>query len=197
MSDITMATPSSSCPPRVGVGKLRLGPVRRNLFGPVDHLQLQQDFHRLLSVSLELANQRWSYDFHSDQPRAGADVEWEELSCQDVPAFYCSCLVKRGGGARREGVAKGGEGGANGGEGRAMAAVGGARRMTDRLAREESPASTNSGEEYLEVTTRRSYRLQRPERRMAGLKKRHQAAITDFFSVKKRKFLYPKRPASQ
>ena len=163
-SDIAMATPSSPSPPQVGVGKLRLGPLRRSLFGPVDHLQLQQDFHRLLSLSLEQAKQRWSYDFHSDQPRAGADVEWEELSCQDVPAFYRSCLVKRGGGARREGVAKEGEGGAKGEEGMAMAAVGGARKMMDRLVREDSPASTSPGEEYLEVTTRGGYRLTRPER---------------------------------
>lgn len=194
ISDIAMASSSSPPPPpssssspestRVGtIGDLCLGvgPVRRNLFGPVDHQQLQLDFQRLLSINVEVANQRWSYDFRSDRPKPGAEVEWEELSCQEVPAFYRSCLMKRGG-----------AGGAR--------AIGGvAKWMTDRRVREESPASSgSSGEEYLEVTTRGSYRLQRPEKRTASQKaaRRRQAAITDFFSVKKRRLLH-KHPSRQ
>lgn len=72
----------------------RVGPVRRNLFGPVDHDQLQRDFERLLRMSVEVANKRWNFDFQSETPGRGAGVEWEELSCRDVPAFYRSCLVR-------------------------------------------------------------------------------------------------------
>lgn len=69
--------------------------VRRNLFGPVDHQQLQQDFHRLLCMSMEVAKQRWNFDFQSERPTPGS-VEWEEMRCQDVPAFYHSCVVRTG-----------------------------------------------------------------------------------------------------
>lgn len=75
--------------------KPRAATVRRNLFGPVDHQQLQQDFQRLLCMSVEVAKQRWNFDFQSERPAAGA-VEWEELHWQDVPAFYRSCVVRSG-----------------------------------------------------------------------------------------------------
>ncbi|KAL4641025.1 cyclin-dependent kinase inhibitor 1-like isoform X1 [Arapaima gigas] len=75
--------------------KLRTDPVCRNLFGPVDHQQLQQDFQRLLHMSVEEATRRWNFDFQRDQPAPGA-TEWEELQCRDVPSFYHSCMVKSG-----------------------------------------------------------------------------------------------------
>lgn len=75
--------------------KLRGTGVRRNLFGPVDHQQLQQDFHMLLCMSLEVAKQRWNFDFQSEHPTPGA-VEWEEMRCQDMPAFYRSYVVRTG-----------------------------------------------------------------------------------------------------
>lgn len=67
--------------------------VRRNLFGPVNHQQLQQDFQRLLCMSMEVAKQRWNFDFQTERPTPGS-VEWEEMRCQDVPAFYHSCVVR-------------------------------------------------------------------------------------------------------
>lgn len=75
--------------------KLRSTAVRRNLFGPVDHQQLQQDFHKLLCMNLEVAKQRWNFDFQSEHPTPGS-VEWEEMCCQEVPAFYHSCVVRTG-----------------------------------------------------------------------------------------------------
>uniref|UniRef100_A0A4W5KHG6 Cyclin-dependent kinase inhibitor domain-containing protein n=1 Tax=Hucho hucho TaxID=62062 RepID=A0A4W5KHG6_9TELE len=138
------------------------GPVRRNLFGPVDHEQLKQDFQRHLCVSVESANKRWDFDFNNGRPAAkGASVEWEEMKCQDVPAFYRSCVVRKpvigidGQRAERENV---------------------------RLALASSPGLSSCGEEYLEVTTRESYTIQRPEKKTAsqreGAVKRRQAAIT-------------------
>lgn len=75
--------------------KPQVAVVRRNLFGPVDHQQLQQDFQRLFCMSVEVAKQRWNFDFQRDQPAPGS-IEWEELPCQDVPAFYRSCVVRAG-----------------------------------------------------------------------------------------------------
>ncbi|XP_030071322.1 cyclin-dependent kinase inhibitor 1 [Microcaecilia unicolor] len=63
--------------------------VRRNLFGPVDHDQLQRDFQRQLRGSLEAARRKWSFDFARDLPLEGA-LEWESLGCQEVPSFYRS-----------------------------------------------------------------------------------------------------------
>ncbi|CAG12140.1 unnamed protein product [Tetraodon nigroviridis] len=77
------------------IGALKAGPVRRNLFGPVDHNQLRQDFERLLRMSVEVANKRWNFDFRNERPGRGCGVEWEELRCQDVPAFYRSCMVRQ------------------------------------------------------------------------------------------------------
>lgn len=100
MVSIPTAEPAMACDSEIsrlgGIEALnmKVGPVRRNLFGPVDHNQLQQDFERLLRMSVEVANKRWNFDFQNEKPGSGASVEWEELSCRDVPAFYRSCLVR-------------------------------------------------------------------------------------------------------
>ncbi|XP_028307323.1 cyclin-dependent kinase inhibitor 1D [Gouania willdenowi] len=156
-----------------GIEALRLkrGSVRRNLFGPVDHQQLQQDFQRLLCLSIEVANKRWNFDFQSDMPGKDSDIEWEELRCQDVPAFYRSAMVQR----RKAGAERS------------------KRRMSVSSSGEGSCASSSSsgsGDEFLEVTTKRCYRIQRPW-------KRRQSSITDFFKVKKRKMLHYKMSSRQ
>ncbi|KAM4711820.1 cyclin-dependent kinase inhibitor 1D isoform 1-T2 [Anableps anableps] len=149
--------------------KLKAGPVRRNLFGPVDHQQLQQDFQQLFRMSVEVANKRWNFDFQRDVPGEGADVEWVELRCQDVPAFYRTCSVRPGVLTRRI-----------------------ARSTSSSSSEEDSSpvSSSSSGDEYLEVTTRECYPLQR-------LGKHRQSAITDFFKVKKRKLLHCKTASRQ
>lgn len=132
---------------------LKVGPVRRNLFGPVDHQQLQQDFQRLLSMSVEVATKRWNFDFQSDRPAQGSTIEWEELRCQDVPAFYHSCMVRRAAQAR-------------------VVKVKASRRSSSSSGEGSVPSSPSmSGDEYFEVTTRGSYRLQHPG-------KRRQSSIT-------------------
>ncbi|XP_037098445.1 cyclin-dependent kinase inhibitor 1-like isoform X1 [Syngnathus acus] len=166
--DTAMETPSTSTTESEisrlgGVEALRLnaGPVRRNLFGPVDHQQLREDFQRLLCMGIETANKRWNYDFLEDTPGTGSNVQWEEVRCQDVPGFYRGCTVRP---AVRSGKPV---------------------RRSSTSSGEDSPTSSSSsgsGDEYLEVTTRRCYRLKRPE-------KRRQAPITDFFKVKRRRLL--------
>ncbi|XP_067387073.1 cyclin-dependent kinase inhibitor 1-like [Emydura macquarii macquarii] len=66
--------------------------VRRNLFGPVDHEQLQRDFQHMLRSSMEGAQRKWNFDFLRDAPAEGL-LQWEELQSHDVPAFYHSCVV--------------------------------------------------------------------------------------------------------
>ncbi|KAM8908458.1 cyclin-dependent kinase inhibitor 1D isoform 2-T5 [Spinachia spinachia] len=144
---------------------LKAGPVRRNLFGSVDHQQLQQDFRHLLSMNVEAAKKRWNFDFQREVPAEGSNVEWEELRSQDVPAFYHSCTMSPALRPTPESPtpsSPGGEGSSPG-----------------------DSSSSGSGDEYLEVTTRGHYRIQ-----WHG--KRKQSAITDFFKVKKRKLLHYK-----
>lgn len=154
----TASDSEPSCLGGIAAWKSKVGPVRKNLFGPVDHQQLQQDFQRLLCMSVEVANKRWNFDFQSDVPLEGSSIKWEALRCQDVPAFYRSCTVR-------------------------PAVTAGAEKMKERRrmsssSGEDSPgssASSGSGDEYLEVTTRGCYRIQRTG-------KRRQAAITGEFT---------------
>ncbi|NWQ91084.1 CDN1A inhibitor, partial [Burhinus bistriatus] len=66
--------------------------ARRNLFGPVDHEQLHQDFQHMLRNSVEVAQQKWNFDFLRDMPAEGL-LQWEELEGHEVPAVYHSCVV--------------------------------------------------------------------------------------------------------
>ncbi|XP_029139881.1 cyclin-dependent kinase inhibitor 1 [Protobothrops mucrosquamatus] len=65
----------------------KAAPIRRNLFGPVDHEHLQQEFQSLMRSSMEQAKQRWNFDFFQEVPVVGL-LQWEELQGHEVPAFY-------------------------------------------------------------------------------------------------------------
>ncbi|KAI4904613.1 hypothetical protein NFI96_001481 [Prochilodus magdalenae] len=135
--------------------KPRVAAVRRNLFGPVDHQQLQQDFQRLLCMSVELAKQRWNFDFQNERPVAG-EVEWEEMHWQDAPAFYRSCVVRAGTTRRR---------------------LEAPTKTSGSLACSTVAAAR---EEYLELRARAAFRGAKLEKRMSaplGVKQR-QATIT-------------------
>lgn len=156
-----------SCLGGIEALELKVGPVRRNLFGPVDHQQLQDDFQRLLCMNVEVANKRWNFDFQSEMPGKGSSVEWEELKCQDVPAFYRSRIVKP--------------------------TTHPLKRRLSSSSREGSPGSScssGSGDEYLDLTTSGHCRI-----KLHG--KRRQLSITDFFKVKKRRLLHNKASSRQ
>uniref|UniRef100_A0A8C0FNM3 Cyclin-dependent kinase inhibitor domain-containing protein n=1 Tax=Bubo bubo TaxID=30461 RepID=A0A8C0FNM3_BUBBB len=48
----------------------------RNLFGSVDHEQLQQDFQHMLYNSVEGAQRKWNFNFLWDMPAEGL-LQWE------------------------------------------------------------------------------------------------------------------------
>ncbi|GAB0199929.1 cyclin-dependent kinase inhibitor 1 [Grus japonensis] len=52
--------------------------VCRNLFGPVDHHQLQNDSEKLLKQHLEEAQQRWNFNFETETPLEG-QFKWERV----------------------------------------------------------------------------------------------------------------------
>lgn len=69
------------------------GPVRRNLFGPVDREQLQVDYQAALRKDLEDASNRWGFDFISDKPMENSDFLWKGVSGSKVPLLYRSCTL--------------------------------------------------------------------------------------------------------
>ncbi|XP_065505670.1 cyclin-dependent kinase inhibitor 1 [Caloenas nicobarica] len=67
--------------------------VCRNLFGPVDHDQLQNDFEDFLRQNLEEAQQRWNFNFETGTPLEG-HFEWERVFLDDQPPQEIHSLVK-------------------------------------------------------------------------------------------------------
>ncbi|XP_010191061.1 PREDICTED: cyclin-dependent kinase inhibitor 1 [Mesitornis unicolor] len=61
--------------------------VCRNLFGPVEHQQLEEDLASLVRQHLEEAQQRWNFDFETETPLEGP-FKWERvfLAEQEVKA---------------------------------------------------------------------------------------------------------------
>ncbi|XP_064823286.1 cyclin-dependent kinase inhibitor 1B-like [Oncorhynchus masou masou] len=84
------------------LSSLGKGPARRNLFGPVDHEQLQQEYQNALRRDLEDACCRWGFDFLSEKPLAGGDFQWEGVLSTKLPLLYQPCLLGQGE-AQREG----------------------------------------------------------------------------------------------
>ncbi|KAM9255432.1 cyclin-dependent kinase inhibitor 1 [Cariama cristata] len=73
--------------------------VCRNLFGPVDHHQLQNDFEDLLRQHLEEAQQRWNFNFETETPLEG-HFKWERVFLAE-PAQEVHSLVKATGSESR------------------------------------------------------------------------------------------------
>lgn len=67
------------------------GPARRNLFGPVDREQLQEEYQAALREDLEEASKRWGFDFILDKPLESSDFQWEGIPVTKVPLLYRSC----------------------------------------------------------------------------------------------------------
>ncbi|KAM8893364.1 cyclin dependent kinase inhibitor 1Ca [Spinachia spinachia] len=61
----------------------RAEPVRRCLFGPVDHDQLRRDLTLQLRETAERDSRRWNFNFQAETPLSGR-FQWEETSvCQE------------------------------------------------------------------------------------------------------------------
>lgn len=67
--------------------------VRRILFGPVDHEQLQHDFEDELRQHLEEAQQRWNFNFETETPLEGP-FKWERILEAEQPPQEVQSLVR-------------------------------------------------------------------------------------------------------
>nr|XP_021390998.1 cyclin-dependent kinase inhibitor 1 [Lonchura striata domestica] len=65
----------------------------RNLFGPVDHEQLQQDFEDNIKQQLEEAQQRWNFNFETETPLEGP-FKWERILVAEQPPQEVHSLVR-------------------------------------------------------------------------------------------------------
>ncbi|KAL8169945.1 UNVERIFIED_CONTAM: hypothetical protein K2H54_060374 [Gekko kuhli] len=67
--------------------------VCRNLFGPVDHDELDRELRSMLREICEDSRRRWDYDFQSEAPLPGPGrLQWEAVEGAAVPAFYRESL---------------------------------------------------------------------------------------------------------
>lgn len=65
--------------------------VCRNLFGPVDHDELQQEMKTKLREISERDQERWNFNFEANSPLDGV-YEWEQVSGDETPVFYQDCV---------------------------------------------------------------------------------------------------------
>ncbi|XP_041942183.1 cyclin-dependent kinase inhibitor 1D isoform X2 [Alosa alosa] len=155
--------------------------VRRNLFGPVDHQQLEQEFQRLLCMTVDTATRRWDFDFLSDRPSPGSTLQWEELRCQDVPAFYHSRVVKRAGSGRW----------------RSEVGTSSSSSSTSSSSSSSPTHSSSEGNASPPLWNSRAMKRSFSALSVAMAPKHKQATITDFFTVRKRRRLHHKSMSRQ
>ncbi|XP_037538959.1 cyclin-dependent kinase inhibitor 1Bb [Nematolebias whitei] len=61
----------------------------RNLFGSVDHEQLNRDFNAHMRELEEAAAAKWGFDFVNDKPLANnGRFNWELVESNELPDFY-------------------------------------------------------------------------------------------------------------
>ncbi|KAM6295227.1 cyclin-dependent kinase inhibitor 1 [Aegotheles albertisi] len=72
----------------------------RNLFGPVDHHQLQNDFEDLMRQHLDEAQQRWNFNFETETPLEG-HFKWERVVLAEQPPEKVHSLIRVTGSERR------------------------------------------------------------------------------------------------
>lgn len=72
------------------------GRARRNLFGPVDREQLQEEYQAALQKDLEEASNRWGFDFILEKPLESSEFQWEGVPSTKVPLLYRSCMPAQG-----------------------------------------------------------------------------------------------------
>lgn len=70
--------------------------ARRNLFGPVDRDQLQEEYQAALQKDLDEASSRWGFDFILEKPLESSEFQWEGVPSTKVPLLYRSCMLDQG-----------------------------------------------------------------------------------------------------
>ncbi|XP_041725033.1 cyclin-dependent kinase inhibitor 1C [Coregonus clupeaformis] len=61
--------------------------VCRNLFGPVDHDELNREMKSKMREISDRDQRRWNFNFEADVPLSG-DYVWEETPVETSPVFY-------------------------------------------------------------------------------------------------------------
>lgn len=69
---------------RASPNRAALARVRRDLFGPVDHVAARALAERELKAQSKLDSDRWGFDFHLEIPRGNSRYDWEAIGPQEV-----------------------------------------------------------------------------------------------------------------
>ncbi|XP_015509652.1 cyclin-dependent kinase inhibitor 1 [Neodiprion pinetum] len=69
---------------RVVPTKAELAPIRRDLFGPIDHAAARALAERELQAQSRLDAERWGFDFQSGVPRSSTRYTWEVIAPTEV-----------------------------------------------------------------------------------------------------------------
>ncbi|XP_030639036.1 cyclin-dependent kinase inhibitor 1Ba [Chanos chanos] len=70
-------------------------PVRRNLFGSVDHDEFKRDSTEQLQEMEKASADTWNFDFSANKPLSSGKYEWVEVDGKDLPDFYTRPPHKR------------------------------------------------------------------------------------------------------
>ncbi|XP_041132718.1 cyclin-dependent kinase inhibitor 1C-like [Polyodon spathula] len=62
--------------------------VCRNLFGPIDHDELNREMKSKLREISERDQHRWNFNFETSTPLEGGQYEWKESEADATPGFY-------------------------------------------------------------------------------------------------------------
>lgn len=64
-------------------------PVKRSLFGEVDHEECMNFLNKELNAINEKATKRWNFDFQADKPLQPGQYEWTPVQCNEIiPKVY-------------------------------------------------------------------------------------------------------------
>ncbi|XP_076123573.1 cyclin-dependent kinase inhibitor 1 isoform X1 [Alosa pseudoharengus] len=151
------------------------GSARRNLFGPVDRNQLQQDYHTALKQDLEEASRRWGFNFLTEEPLDNADFLWEGVSGAKVPLVYRSS--KRSNVTDFSALSTSLEAGVS-----MESASAETMRSTSQSSKENVPGTPERHPNNLKILERTPVKNDASSNKL----KRKQSNITDFYQAKRR-----------
>ncbi|XP_063072647.1 cyclin-dependent kinase inhibitor 1 isoform X2 [Engraulis encrasicolus] len=183
---------------RIILRSLGNGQAKRNLFGPVDREQLQQDYHLALRQDLEEASRRWGFNFLTEKPLEDGDFLWEGISGSKVPLVYRSSTLRNkhlGSSNNHLGPSSSSNGGSASfsSSSRSSGAGGVSTEMRAAGGATPGPSLQSGGKENVRRTPERKMSSLRdlertPEKRSAknNSLKRKQTNITDFYQAKRR-----------
>uniref|UniRef100_A0A6V7LQR0 Cyclin-dependent kinase inhibitor domain-containing protein n=1 Tax=Bracon brevicornis TaxID=1563983 RepID=A0A6V7LQR0_9HYME len=84
MTDMTRNLTTTTSPKRMPPNREALARVRRDLFGPVDHVAARALAERELRAQSVIDAKRWGFDFRMEIPTNNSRYHWEAIGPQEI-----------------------------------------------------------------------------------------------------------------